>query len=330
MRRFINSLIVTILVITNSIAGQGTARPSSAQGLSGNPEKNLSEDIAAIELECESIDARLEATSKEINLRQMQLEASESQYRETQERLSERLREMYKSDDTGLIGAFLNINDFEDLMVRVSYLNRINQADSDLLAECEKKQTALLSTKEELESSKSEEIGLKEGKKQRLSDLKDRFAKEQARNRMAVQKAKESKKQEARSKSVALGSAGGTSNCTVTSHPDSSHVTAGKTSGNYQGTGATFGGIASWYGNQFHGRPTASGEIFNENDFTCASRTLPFGTLLRVTYGGRNVVVRVTDRGPYVGGRILDLSKAAAKALGMSGIGYVTVEIIKK
>ncbi|RJQ54506.1 MAG: septal ring lytic transglycosylase RlpA family protein [Actinobacteria bacterium] len=96
----------------------------------------------------------------------------------------------------------------------------------------------------------------------------------------------------------------------------------------YQATGVRQSGIASWYGNEFHGRPSASGEIFNENDFTAAHRTLPFGTYLGVWYQGRRIIVRITDRGPFVGGRILDLSKRAAAELGMSGIGFVDTEIV--
>ena len=71
---------------------------------------------------------------------------------------------------------------------------------------------------------------------------------------------------------------------------------------------------ASYYADKFHGRPTASGEIFNMNDYTCAHKTLPFGTVLRVTNlaNGRSVNVRVNDRGPFVAGREIDLSKAAA------------------
>ena len=78
-------------------------------------------------------------------------------------------------------------------------------------------------------------------------------------------------------------------------------------------------GIASWYGDDFHGWVTASGEIYDMHTLTAAHRTLPLGTIVRVTnvVNGRNVVIRINDRGPYVNGRILDLSYAAAKRLDM-------------
>lgn len=86
-----------------------------------------------------------------------------------------------------------------------------------------------------------------------------------------------------------------------------------------------FGGIASWYGGSFHGRRTASGGIYDMNKLTCAHKTLPFGTKLLIfnPHNGRKVEVVVTDRGPYIGKRVIDLSKAAADKLNISGIGHV-------
>ncbi|WP_262271150.1 MULTISPECIES: septal ring lytic transglycosylase RlpA family protein [Microvirga] len=86
-------------------------------------------------------------------------------------------------------------------------------------------------------------------------------------------------------------------------------------------------GRASWYGPGFHGRRTASGETFNTNDLTAAHRTLPFGTRVRVVnrQTGKSVVVRINDRGPYAHGRVIDLSKASAQAIGLSGVGSVDV-----
>src|SRR6201996_3629359 len=91
--------------------------------------------------------------------------------------------------------------------------------------------------------------------------------------------------------------------------------------------GHSFTGVASTYGNE-SGRETASGQRFDENKMTCAHRSLPFGTKLRVSHGGRSIVVTVNDRGPYVHGRVLDLSTGAARALGLDGLGQVTAEIV--
>ncbi len=99
--------------------------------------------------------------------------------------------------------------------------------------------------------------------------------------------------------------------------------------GTPQRPGWTERGDASWYGPRFHGRITASGERYNMMDLTAAHRSLPFGTWVRVTNrrNGRSLVVRINDRGPFVRGRIVDLSYAGAKVLGMSTAGVVDVTL---
>jgi len=88
-------------------------------------------------------------------------------------------------------------------------------------------------------------------------------------------------------------------------------------------------GLASWYGPDFHGRPTSSKEIYDMNDMTAAHKTLPFGTWVLVSNldNGRSVAVRINDRGPFVAGRIIDLSYAAARMLGVVGPGTVPVRL---
>jgi len=99
------------------------------------------------------------------------------------------------------------------------------------------------------------------------------------------------------------------------------------TGGTYAATGRTFSGVASFYGNE-SGSRTASGQRFNQNSMTAAHRSLPFGTKLRVTHGDRSVVVTINDRGPFVRGRVLDLSTGAARAIGLPGVGRVTAEVL--
>ena len=95
------------------------------------------------------------------------------------------------------------------------------------------------------------------------------------------------------------------------------------------GSGHSFSGMASYYGNE-SGSKTASGQRFNQNAMTCAHRSLPFGTRLRVTHGSRSVVVTVNDRGPFIRGRVLDLSTGAARAVGLTGagVGRVIAEVV--
>ena len=101
----------------------------------------------------------------------------------------------------------------------------------------------------------------------------------------------------------------------------------------YQTTGLLQQGQASWYGKDFHGGKTANGETYDMNSMTAAHRTLPFGTMVKVTniHNGAETVVRVNNRGPFHGNRIIDLSKGAAAQLGMvnRGVAQVKLEIVK-
>jgi rare lipoprotein A len=91
-------------------------------------------------------------------------------------------------------------------------------------------------------------------------------------------------------------------------------------------------GMASWYGKQFHGRVTASGEDFDMFELTAAHRQLPLGTYARVTNlrNGRSVIVRINDRGPFIEGRIMDLSYGAARMIGFrNGVERVRIDVIR-
>ena len=122
---------------------------------------------------------------------------------------------------------------------------------------------------------------------------------------------------------------GGQSGASLTALPSGSEVRGAQPA---EQVTETFSGLASWYGKRFHGRLTASGSRFDMNAMTAAHRSLPFGTRVRVTNESnrRSIVVTITDRGPFVKPRIIDLSFAAAKALGFidDGLTRVRVEVL--
>ncbi len=117
------------------------------------------------------------------------------------------------------------------------------------------------------------------------------------------------------------------SGCVLVSSPV--YLNHGVSAGTAVINGLEFRGTASWYGIPFHGRKTANGETYDMNGLTCAHRTLPFGTILLVTNteNNRTVTVRVTDRGPFISGRIVDLSRGAAAALDMLDTGTAQVSL---
>lgn len=93
--------------------------------------------------------------------------------------------------------------------------------------------------------------------------------------------------------------------------------------------GRTIKGKASWYGRYFHGKKTASGEKYNMNDLTAANKTLPFGTIVKVKNldNNKTVKVKINDRGPFVKGRMIDLSKKAFEKISPLGVGILNVEV---
>jgi rare lipoprotein A len=98
----------------------------------------------------------------------------------------------------------------------------------------------------------------------------------------------------------------------------------------YVNVGEVFRGVASWYGPDFHGKLTANGEIYNMYDYTAANKIMPLGTIVKVTNlnNNKSVVVRINDRGPFVKDRIIDLSYAAGKKIGIDRTGTAPVEIV--
>lgn len=113
---------------------------------------------------------------------------------------------------------------------------------------------------------------------------------------------------------------------------DYSDVSRSISNSEFRYLGHTMTGMASWYGAPFHGRRSSDGSRYNKEEFTAAHLTYPFGTLVKVTNlkNSRSCVVKITDRGPYVNGRIIDLSKKAAEELGMisSGVAKVKLEVV--
>ncbi len=129
--------------------------------------------------------------------------------------------------------------------------------------------------------------------------------------------------------SVLLGCASSSRGGVVSANPGLKDKAAGERLHVALDRGAAQAGLASWYGPQFHGRQTANGETYDMDGISAAHKTLPFGTVVRVKNldNGKALDVRVNDRGPFIRGRILDLSRGAAERLGLIGPGVARVEV---
>ena len=115
----------------------------------------------------------------------------------------------------------------------------------------------------------------------------------------------------------------------VVQHPGVTYLAMKGSASVYSATGVSFTGKASIYSVAECGRGTASGRPLNDNELTCAHPSLPFGTRLALTRGSRRIIVVVTDRGPYTGGRVLDLTLRGAALLNIDGVGKVTAEVVE-
>jgi rare lipoprotein A (peptidoglycan hydrolase)/uncharacterized coiled-coil protein SlyX len=266
-------------------------------------------DIGSLELEIHDVDAKLAAAEARYVERAVEAYKSGSTGAQLEMMLSTKdLGQMLTLAQASANSAEDDQESLEELLVAKaeaeSAQDRVDTRKQELLAT----QIRLEAVGEEIESTIDERHVILHRLNGEIAEL-ERLARIEA-SRLAAQTAAESAAQ-----STKLVSGGGP---------------AGSIPDGYASTGVSFEGTASWYGPGFEGNPTASGQIFDSSLFTAASRDLPLGTWLYVTHEDRGVVVLVNDRGPYVGDRVLDLSRAAAESLGISGLGWVRAEIVVK
>jgi len=324
---------LSFLLLWGSLGVNSTASASASKE---TDIVEISRQLESTRMEYEALDTRMLIINKSITQINEKLQKEQEECDIHKDKLNERLVSLYKNGDIGFLEVLLNIRDFEDFLIRIDYIVRINESTQTLINKFQKENQQTIAVKNELEQAKAESLCIKNEKLEKISQLEVKLAKQKrlmesltSREKNRLGASAPQKKPEKANNSAPNGTNTNVVRCTVSPYLNETIYTTARMPQSYSATGVKFSGVASWYGNEFHGRSTASGEIFNENDFTCASRTLPFGTYLKVSYRGRHIVVRVNDRGPYVNGRILDLSKAAARALGVSGIGNVSAEIIK-
>lgn len=280
--------------------------------------RNLERDILALESQLDLKNKEKKALAERISQIQdriassfFEIERLRSDIRKSRSRLNLKIRSLYVD---GRISGLLQViasRDVTDFMTKVDYLIRAAEVDADFYRRVRKRIT-------DLEKARGQLVR----EKQKLAELLkavDTTDLEETLNAKKAELAQLAGELIASEPPLIQGVYPSYNPLQVYSSPDEDL---------FVGTGQFFSGYSSWYGNEFHGRSTANGEIYDQYGFTCAHRTLPFGTWLRVTFRGRSVIVRVNDRGPFVRGRILDLSRGAAEALGITGVQWVTCEIV--
>lgn len=347
IRRFPRALATAALLGVAAFGATSVAGAADLDAVKARAQ-SVADEITAFEQrladladERRALDRKIEQSSIEIGALEVEIRDAERAYGRAHSRFEQRAIEAYKAGPSAELSLLLsaqNLNDMYTVSEAISNAAAVDQAAiADVLAakrDAEDAQSHLDERKQQLMAEQAKSLAISEQIETAIGErneifvrLKDEIAELQRQARIEAEKAE----QEAEAAAIA----GTPLNPTWGTHAADRLVGTGPSNGipaGFQSTGVAFEGIASWYGPGFEGNTTANGDIFDSRLYTAASRTLPFETYLYVEHEGRGVVVYVNDRGPYSGDRILDLSRAAAAAIGTehSGVGWIRAEIILK
>ena len=302
----------------------------------------LEHDLAGLRDETKEIKADIEAASRDLGILEADIHDAEAAFERARDRYVDRAVEAYKAGPAAQMELVLSAQSMSDLYALAEAAEQVSSLDAAALeellaarAQAEEAQDRLDDRKQKLMAANAESLALEESMELKLADRQEAFEALNAEvEKLEAQARKEAREAAAAAAgpypSVPTGLSGGTA---YGVHPSDRYEGTGPSNGvpaGFKSTGIGFEGEASWYGPGFEGQTTANGDIFDSSLYTVASKELPLGSYLYVERGGRGVVVYVNDRGPYVGNRILDLSRAAAQAIGISGVGWVKAEVIIK
>ena len=299
---------------------------------------DLEAQIEDLDADARALEERVAITHERIVAQRILVAESEERLALAEERFHDRLVETYKRGTFNPLSILLSSDTLTDLISRVDVLTRIAEGDSQVVADLNIATADARYQQTQLEDLLAQDRLLK----QQQDERRDRLASLLAEQDALVERLTEEERSvlaqirtltaQARRQwqgaSIPVGTDVPRAYATVDTQPDARYLISAYMPREYRSTGERYSAVCSWYGPGFNGRNTASGQVFNQDDLTCASRTLPFGTVLALTRADRRVIVYVNDRGPYVAGRDLDLSKAAAAALGFSGVATVQVEVV--
>ena len=296
---------------------------SRAQGLGGRV-SDLERRLAGLNEDRERLSHEIAEASAEIGILETGVNDAEEEYEEALARYVDRAVAAYKSGPSEDLALLLSTTTIDDFYTVVEVQRRAAAQDQEALVLLQDTKEAAERVQEEIDERKQTLLA----QSARVETLAGEIeANLEQRRALFRELSREIRNLEEQALAAAAEAA----------RPDVAFLDLLQPSGpapgipdGFAGTGVTFEGIASWYGPGFEGNPTASGDIFDSSLFTAASRDLPLGTWLYVTHGGRGVVVLVNDRGPYIDDRVLDLSQAAAEAIGITGLGWVEAEILIK
>ena len=289
----------------------------------------LEQERGALVSEEDRLTANIVAVSAEIGMLENQMHDANAAVIGARDLYVQRAVEAYKSGSTTRLALLLSADSMGELLTMAEATLTAGEIEGRALQELIAARTGVETAQARLDERKQELLGAQakaqavslqitntiEERRARLAEMTDRITELEAQAREAARVSAAAQNIDVGAELLKILQPAGPAR----GIPDG-----------FASTGVTFEGIASWYGPGFEGNPTASGQIFDPSLYTAASKELPLGSWLHVSHEGRGVVVLVNDRGPYVEGRILDLSHAAAQAIGITGLGWVKATILVK
>lgn len=285
-----------------------------------------------------AISERIKVTEERIRGQHLQVERAEIVLQDATQRYRTHLVASYKRGTVEPISLLLGSESLSELVSRMSVLTRIAEDDGRVVSDRAIAVSDARYQASMLDDLRAQDTELRRQQDERVRELESALAAQEAVVASLTAEAREvlntarnmdaETRAQWRASSIPIGAPIPRGDATVLPYTGLVYRISAYMPRTYRTTDQRFPAVCSWYGDAFNGRGTASGQIFNEEDFTCASRTLPFGTVLALTHGDLRIIAYVNDRGPFVAGRDLDLSKAAARELGLSGVGTIQVEIV--
>ena len=315
---------------TSSQTLQQQAREASSR-ISGM-EQQLATKMRALNEASEE----LSETRRQITEGEYQALVLEGSIEQNRQSLATQATFMYRSEGFGYLEMILRAQTVSEFTSKLQLVDMLATQDAqtieDLLVQTAQHDELL----EELYALRAKQERVEEARRADVQAAQSSIDEQQAyiqslnaQVRQALQREQEQRNRREATRPAAPSGSARESGATVVSAPRGGGGGGGSNDSGYVNTGVSFSGIASWYE---IGTRTANGEAFNPNAMTAAHPSLPFNTLVRVTFNGRSVVVRINDRGPFTGGRIIDLSRGSAEVIGLrsAGIGTVRVEVVQR
>jgi rare lipoprotein A len=325
------------MALTAALAVVSPAAATDLEVLRADAQR-AADRVSSIERKLQTLEQRqaeleeeVDLTSGDLGALELKLGSIEEQLSTTQDRFVARAVEVYKSGSTSQLAVILSARTLADLADATEMISRASSLDAGEVDELLATKESVASTQQEIDDRKQDLLAASRAAEEVAAEMELTLT--ERRSELAgltdeierlEEQAREAAAQAAASSGISVGQA-------LLDILTGSGPTAGIPDG-FVSTGVSFEGLASWYGPGFEGNLTANGDVFDPGLYTAASKELPLGSWLYIEYEGKGVVVYVNDRGPYVGERILDLSRAAAEVIGLTGPGvaWVRAEILLK